>query len=1062
MFDGPFSPLSFFSAHKNSDGTMAPGESSTFSHDVGQAAEEMPALPEPPSAALPSTGSLQDSQTRSSQGQPSSQGQASSQAQPSSQGQPLSPAGGSSIQSGVDAPAPRLASSETVIKSGPIQAAVTGGGEVAGEAGSIMNRLFPAPSEAGSTFSSLSPAGIELDHFRIEERIGLGGMGAVFRAVDTRLQRHVALKLLAPSQSYDDSSVKRFQNEARAAARLDHENVARVYYIGEERGLNFIAFEYVTGSNIRDIIRSEGRLSPSDAVNYTLQIAYAIKHTSAMGVVHRDIKPSNVIITPTGRAKLVDLGLARKDNTESQGDLTLPGTTLGTFDYISPEQAKDPRSVDVRSDIYSLGCTMYHMLTGQPPYPEGTVLQKLLDHQGKEAPDPAVINPRVPEQLSAVVRKMMNSDRNRRYQTPELLIRDLSYVAATLGLRGANPEGLVWVASKAVEPSGITKHAGWLATVAVLFGVVGLLSAFPQLGSDPTRLSPNTDQVADQPAAPESGDGPNTVADSVIAAADSSATSPSSTGSPESPSSIEQPAAATAPSTDQPARMTAGSRTVNASPEAGDPPTVGSPESTTTGTRSSADGQPGENQSTASTSPATTSSPAPTARTSDGTNAKPSADRTARTTAAETPVATVTDTEYPVTLFSSDSQEEQSYRTLESACAAAADGSTIELRFNGTLTERSFRIARKSMTIRAARGFRPVIEFAPTDLDSTDTAVRMISVVGGPLHIINVEFRMVIPEDAAADRYALFGISRNEMLQLDQVTATFENPARRPAAMFDSFSDPAQMPPDPGAMPVTTVSRSSALIDLRNCFIRGEAILARLAATGSLEINVENSVAALDGLFHVFPPASPVAERPTIAVSLDHVSALLHGSLLRLSGPVSVDGPTIELQPRNCIITASPDTPMIAADPDVPSDEVRRMLVWRGQRNFYDRMETYLAIAAAEEIYGFEEWRQYWGSSLEVGPWSGTLNWSATARPPGILSDQFTEVSLDAFRLAMPESGDNPAIDGATDGNDAGVDPEMLIAPWQPPSPASKSDRRSDTETSSDDGEPDSNDASTD
>ena len=121
----------------------------------------------------------------------------------------------------------------------------------------------------------------------------------------------------------------------------------------------------------------------AESVNYILQIASALVHTSAQGVVHRDIKPSNIIITPSGRAKLVDLGLARKENKDDHAaDLTVAGTTLGTFDYISPEQARDPRAADVRSDIYSLGCTLYHMLTGEPPYPEGTVLQKLLQHQG--------------------------------------------------------------------------------------------------------------------------------------------------------------------------------------------------------------------------------------------------------------------------------------------------------------------------------------------------------------------------------------------------------------------------------------------------------------------------------------------------------------------------------------------------------------------------------------------------------------------------------------------------------------------------------------------------------
>src|SRR5580704_6128433 len=238
-----------------------------------------------------------------------------------------------------------------------------------------------------------SAVGCRLGHFRIEATIGSGGMGAVFRAVDERLDRVVALKVLSPSLSRDTGSIQRFLNEARAAARLDHDNIARVFYVGEDRGLNFIAHEFVTGRTVRDIIHDHGALEPREAVNYALQLAAALRHTAAAGVVHRDIKPSNIIITPRGRAKLVDLGLAKKVASESVGDLTIAGTTLGTFDYISPEQAKDPRNVDVRSDIYSLGCTLYHMLAGEPPYPEGTVLQKLLDHQAKDIPDPARKNP---------------------------------------------------------------------------------------------------------------------------------------------------------------------------------------------------------------------------------------------------------------------------------------------------------------------------------------------------------------------------------------------------------------------------------------------------------------------------------------------------------------------------------------------------------------------------------------------------------------------------------------------------------------------------------------------
>ncbi|HEY2253955.1 MAG TPA: serine/threonine-protein kinase, partial [Planctomycetaceae bacterium] len=192
---------------------------------------------------------------------------------------------------------------------------------------SIVRMLFPVDDEtAAQAFNAQS--GVQLGHFAIIERIRTGGMGAVFRALDTRLNRVVALKVLPPALSRDPLIVQRFKNEGQAAAQLDHENVARVYYIGEEYGLHYIAFEFINGTNIRELIAEQTRLPVGDALNFALQVASALVHTSAQGVIHRDIKPSNIIITPHGRAKLVDLGLARKENKDEQAvDLTVAGTT---------------------------------------------------------------------------------------------------------------------------------------------------------------------------------------------------------------------------------------------------------------------------------------------------------------------------------------------------------------------------------------------------------------------------------------------------------------------------------------------------------------------------------------------------------------------------------------------------------------------------------------------------------------------------------------------------------------------------------------------------------------
>ena len=159
--------------------------------------------------------------------------------------------------------------------------------------------------------------GERLGHFELLEFVGGGGMGKVFRARDTSLARSVALKILSPEHAADHETVLRFQNEAQSAARLDHENIARVYYVGEDRGLHYIVFEFIEGVNVRDLVADRGPLPFAEAVSYALQVAEALAHASERNVVHRDIKPSNLLITPGGQAKLIDMGLARLREVDS-------------------------------------------------------------------------------------------------------------------------------------------------------------------------------------------------------------------------------------------------------------------------------------------------------------------------------------------------------------------------------------------------------------------------------------------------------------------------------------------------------------------------------------------------------------------------------------------------------------------------------------------------------------------------------------------------------------------------------------------------------------------------
>ena len=315
--------------------------------------------------------------------------------------------------------------------------------------------------------------GQKLNHFRLDAFVGGGGMGAVFRGTDTALGRTVAIKVLLQQYSDDEETTQRFQNEAQSTARLDHDNIARVYYVGQDRGWHYIVLEFIDGQNLRDLVYRHGPLTLENAVNYTLQISDALQHASSRDVVHRDIKPSNVLIGRDGHIKLVDMGLARLHQVDnSQEDLTATGVTLGTFDYISPEQARDPRNADVRSDLYSLGCTLYFMLTAEPPFPEGTVLQKLLQHQGDSPPDPQVIRPDLPPAVCDITQKLLAKHPRDRYQNPLELSADLLLLANRLNLRPVHNSSVI-VTPYGLNTSWTARHLPWIVPTGLLL-LIGL------------------------------------------------------------------------------------------------------------------------------------------------------------------------------------------------------------------------------------------------------------------------------------------------------------------------------------------------------------------------------------------------------------------------------------------------------------------------------------------------------------------------------------------------------------------------------------------------------------
>ena len=259
-------------------------------------------------------------------------------------------------------------------------------------------------------------SGYKVDRYVLLDLIGQGGMGRVYLAQDTRLNRQVALKILSPERINNPRAIARFQREARVGAQLQHENLVRIYDFGESSGRFFLVMEYIEGKTIGTLITEQGPIPPATAVRLARQVAMGLEHAHRKGLIHRDVNPYNVLVTRDGTAKLADLGLAI--DLAEDDHVTREGATVGTFDYVAPEQARHSHSADIRSDIYSLGCSLYHMCTGQVPFPTPSLPEKLFAHQAMEPPPLEQFAPDLPEGLAEVVKRMMHKSPDERYATP--------------------------------------------------------------------------------------------------------------------------------------------------------------------------------------------------------------------------------------------------------------------------------------------------------------------------------------------------------------------------------------------------------------------------------------------------------------------------------------------------------------------------------------------------------------------------------------------------------------------------------------------------------------------
>ncbi len=328
-------------------------------------------------------------------------------------------------------------------------------------------------------------SGVELGDYHVGHRLGRGGMAEVYVAEQRSLGRRVALKVLQGRLAEDQAYIRRFQNEAKAAAALVHDNIVQIYEVGVRDGIHFIAQEYVKGQNLRQWIQRQGAMTPRQCFHVLRRVASALHKAAQAGIVHRDIKPENILLGQSGEVKVADFGLARLQSLAPNVNLTQVGIAVGTPLYMSPEQVEG-RSVDPRSDLYSLGATAYHMLVGRPPFEGDTALAIAVQHLRNDPKPLLEARPDLPPELCRVVHRLLAKKVEDRYQQPVELLRDLRRLSVAYQTHDASwdDDGEAW--ETGVDLAG-EKGAGGLGLAS---GAIDAIDAFAPTRSAVTmRLS---------------------------------------------------------------------------------------------------------------------------------------------------------------------------------------------------------------------------------------------------------------------------------------------------------------------------------------------------------------------------------------------------------------------------------------------------------------------------------------------------------------------------------------------------------------------------------------------
>jgi serine/threonine protein kinase len=345
--------------------------------------------------------------------------------------------------------------------------------------------------------------GFFLNQYKILDRLGKGRMAGVYKA-EHELGQIVAIKVLPPSKSRDAGLLARFQREARLAIRLKHPNIVRAFQVSDANGVHYFVMEHLEGETLDETLQRRGKLPTTEAVRLVYFALLGLQHIHEQGLVHRDLKPANLMLVPAptpgpnestlrSAIKILDIGLGRELFDEStlprqhDGGLTIEGVILGTPDYMSPEQARDARTTDIRADIYSLGCVLYHCLAGRPPFPDTNLVSQMIRH-ATETPRPLKeFNPTVPDGLQQIVNWMLAKDPAQRYPTPERAAQALQvFLAAGTDPKPAAPAPdakmssyLLWLEGEDRQPGSAAKPPS---------GAAAAAPAKPPSGAVPTSV----------------------------------------------------------------------------------------------------------------------------------------------------------------------------------------------------------------------------------------------------------------------------------------------------------------------------------------------------------------------------------------------------------------------------------------------------------------------------------------------------------------------------------------------------------------------------------------------